>query len=143
MFITGIFAFTGFALPTENLLPDSCYVVSRSRQLKQVFRVFKVEWFREFLLATVWRSKAQQKLFFDGTKEGIANFERQSKKSEFGHLIPFVIIICVSIYCFSIGFVRLGILIMLFNILGNLYPVILQRHHRMRIQILKKRLHRK
>ena len=92
MFITGIFAFTGFAFPTERLLPESYYQVRKPKQVKKWFKIFGVEWFRKFLLATVWRSKAQQKRYFDGTREGFDNWIRQSKKSEFGHLLPFIII---------------------------------------------------
>jgi hypothetical protein len=44
------------------------------------------------LLATLWKRKKQRKEYFNGTKNGIANMVEQSMKSEFGHLIPFVLL---------------------------------------------------
>ncbi|GGG41530.1 glycosyl-4,4'-diaponeurosporenoate acyltransferase CrtO family protein [Bizionia arctica] len=141
LFITGVFAFLGFALPTQNLIPSSYYKVTNTKKLKKVFALMKVDYFRDFLLATFWRNKNQRKRYFDGTLEGIKTLDIQSKKSEFGHLIPFVIITAVCIYFIILGLIKLAILTLLINILGNLYPIILQRHHRMRIQILRKRMH--
>lgn len=60
-------------------------------------------------------------------------------KSEFGHLIPFIIISFVSSYLILIDLVKLILFTLLINLIGNLYPIILQRHHRMRIQILRKK----
>ena len=139
LFITGIFAFSGFAWPTQRLLPEAYYHIYHPKRLKQVGKAINVELFRKMLLATLWKSKERQKEYFDGTKEGLANLETQSKKSEFGHLIPFVLISVLSVYWLSTGQVKLGIATFLINIIGNLYPVVLQRNHRMRIQVLKRR----
>lgn len=134
MFITGIFAFLTFALPIQKLLPDSYYKVRQPKRLKKWYKILKVDWFRQFLLATIWRNKAQQKGYFDGTKEGLTNLIERADKSEFGHILPFVIINIISIYLITINLYGLAIPTILFNIFGNFYPVLLQRHHRMRIQ---------
>lgn len=139
MFITGIFAFSVFGFPAERLLPKSYYLIKQPKKLKRIYKKLKVELFRKFLLATLWKSPKQRDKYFNGKVDGIENLEIQSMKSEFGHLIPLIIIIFVSIYLLAIGQWKLAIPTMIFNILGNLYPVILQRHHRMRIQILRKR----
>ncbi|MCX7550772.1 hypothetical protein [Xanthomarina sp. F2636L] len=141
LFITGVFAFLGFALPTQKLITPSYYKVTNSKKLKRVYTFLKVDYFRNFLLATFWRNKNQRKKYFDGTLEGISTLDIQSRKSEFGHLIPFIIIIVVCIYFVILGLIKLAIITLLINILGNLYPIILQRHHRIRIQILRKRIH--
>ena len=141
LFITGIFAFSGFALPTHKLISNSYYKVSNSKRLKKVYAFLQVDVFRKFLLATFWRSKKQQKKYFNGTLEGLSNLELQSKKSEFGHLIPLIIIMAISIYFLILGLITLAIITVTINFIGNLYPIILQRHHRMRIQILRKRMH--
>lgn len=143
MFITGIFAFSGFAFPTQRLLPDTYYAIHHPQRLKKIYRTLGVDRFRKLLLATLWRGKKQRKKYFDGTKAGITHLEEQSTKSEFGHLIPFVVLSLVSIYLIFVDQIQLSIFTLLFNILGNLYPVLLQRHHRMRIQVLKKRFERK
>ena len=138
LFITGIFAFAGFALPTEKLMPSKYFEINDSKKVNFWFKKLKVEWFRKFLLATVWRKKTDQKKFFDGTISGIKDFEVQTQKSEFGHLIPFVFIslLCVN---FAIrGFWWAVFFTTLVNVIFNFYPILLQRHHRGRLVRLKK-----
>ena len=97
LFFTGVFAFAGFALPTENLMPQKYYTIHNPKKMKSWFQKLGVEYFRKFLLATVWRKKEMQKDYFKGTVEGMTSFEQLTKKSEFGHLIPFILI---TIFCF-------------------------------------------
>ncbi len=139
LYITGIFAFSGFAFPTQKILPKSYYKINTPKRLKKSYKVLKVNLFRKMLLATFWKSKKQRSKYFNGTKNGIANLEEQSMKSEFGHLIPFVIICFICIYLFVIKAIILGIFTLLINLIANLYPIILQRHHRMRIEIIRMR----
>lgn len=134
MFITGIFAFAGFALPTHRLLPARYYQISDPAQLKRVYKAFGVDRFRKFLLATLWRSKAQQQKYFNGRPDGLEHLAEQSRKSEFGHLLPFVILTVVGTYMVIFVQPVLGGLCLFINLLGNFYPVVLQRHHRMRLQ---------
>lgn len=138
MFITGIFAFSGFAFSTQKLLPKSYYKIANPKRLKKTYKAFKVDLFRTMLLATIWRSQAQQKKYFNGKKDGIANLEEQAEKSEFGHLIPFILLCFVSIYLLAIGLIKLGVFTLLLNFMGNWYPILLQRHHRMRIEVIRK-----
>lgn len=137
---TGIFAFSGFAFPTQKLLPKSYYKISHPKKLKKTYKTLKVNLFRQILLATLWKSQKQREKYFNGKENGISNLAEQSMKSEFGHLIPFIIICFVSSYLVLIGFFKLAVITFVINFIGNFYPIILQRHHRMRIQILRKRL---
>lgn len=139
VFITGVFAFLGFAYPTQRLLSNAYYQIHNSKRLKSVYKFLRIDLFRRFLLATFWKSKDMRKKFFDGKKSGLENLIRQSKKSEFGHLLPLIILTGLSIYFLTIKMFLLSFFIMLWNVLGNLLPIILQRHHRMRIQIINKR----
>ena len=140
MFITGIFALTGFAHPTQKLLPESYYSIRNPEKLLIFYRKMRIDLFKTFLLATLWRQRKQRKRYFKGTRGDFNTLIRQSKKSEFGHLIPFVILTLVSISFLAGNSKGLGVFTMLWNILGNLYPIILQRHHRMRIQKIRSRL---
>ena len=90
------------------------------------------------LLATFWKGQKQRRKYFNGKKNGISNLEEQSMKSEFGHLIPFIIICFLCLYLIVIGQSKLAVFTLLINFVGNLYPIILQRHHRMRIEIIRK-----
>jgi hypothetical protein len=138
MFITGIFAFAGFALPTHKLLPASYYRIRNHALLQQMCTLFQVHIFKKFLLLTFWRGKQQRGRYFNGKREGIANLVEQSMKSEFGHLIPLVLISLLSIYIILNGNLQLGIPCFVINIAGNFYPILLQRQHRMRVQRLAK-----
>jgi hypothetical protein len=140
MFITGIFALAGFAHPTQRLLPKSYYEINQPQKLESTYKLLNVALFRKLLLATLWRNKKQRGQYFDGKRKGLNNLIENSQKSEFGHLIPFVILNFIAVYLITVGLVKLGIFVFFINVLGNFYPVILQRHHRMRIQRLGKRL---
>lgn len=143
LFVTGVFAFTGFVYPTERLLPEAYYRISNILFQKSTYKILKVDVFRKFLLATFWKKKEMQKTHFDGTRSGIANLIVQSKKSEFGHLIPFVILLSLSIYWNILGKSVIAVLTQVINILFNFYPIMLQRQHRMRIQLIRERQRRK
>ena len=143
LYLTGMFAFAGFALPTQKLLPASYYQIHHARRLKTFYSGMGVPLFRQFLLATFWRSKSQQKRYFNGKRDGLAHLETQSMKSEFGHLLPGIVIAVVVVYLLFLGLYLVAVFTMLLNILANLYPILLQRHHRMRISVLKKRQRRK
>ncbi|NJC25704.1 glycosyl-4,4'-diaponeurosporenoate acyltransferase CrtO family protein [Neolewinella antarctica] len=139
LFVTGVFAFAGFAFSTQKLLPEAYYRVRKPRTLKKVYRALSVDKFRKALLATFWRSPQQRGKYFDGTKAGVENLDRQSRKSEFGHLLPLAFITLISIRLIIVGAFAVGIFALLINVVFNLYPIILQRHHRMRIQVYRRR----
>lgn len=133
LFVTGIFAFIGFALPSENLLPDKYYQIKNPGTLKKYYQLLGATYFQKALIKFHY-GKPQVKLaFFNGKKSGIEKFITNTKKSEFGHLCPFVILLFITLYVFKHHFYSLGWSIMFFNILGNLYPVIIQRSHRLRL----------
>lgn len=138
LFITGIFAFAGFALPIEKVMPLNYFKIDDPKKVNFWFKKLKGESFRIFLLKTVWRKKANQKKFFDGTISGLKDFEIQTQKSEFGHLIPFVIISLICVYFVTRGFWWAIFFTMLVNVIFNFYPILLQRHHRARLARLKK-----
>ncbi len=138
LLITGIFAFLVFAHPAQKLLPSSYYTIRHPIRLKKFYDLLQVDLFRKVLLATLWKSQEQRKKYFNGQRNGIATLEEQSMKSEFGHVVPFVILCLLSTYLLLIGKTRLGTLTLLINIIGNLYPVLLQRYHRMRILAISK-----
>lgn len=146
LLITGISAFLGFALPTQKLLPSSYYQIKKPKLLKTTYNLFNVELFRKFLLVTFWKKKEQQKDYFNGRPDGLAHFATQTQKSEFGHLIPFIAINVLCIYLFSNNLKKLALVTFLINCIFNWYPIILQRHHRMRLlrfeAILKRRKQR-
>ena len=136
LFITGIFAFTGFAYSTSGILPKGYYKIKNAKQLKTTYRSLGINHFRIILLFLFWGRKSNRKKYFNGTKSGLKNFVYQTKQSEFGHLASFVTILFSSAYLLFFDYYLLVLFINLINIIGNLFPIILQRFHRMRIDPL-------
>jgi len=134
LFITGVFAFPGFVFQLYALLGKSYYRIVRPKVLKAVFKNLGVEYFRRGLMLFFWGSKKNRAKFFSGGKDGLQNLIIQTKQSEFGHVGGFLAVTAAIIYLLCYQHYLLAGLCFLINIVGNLYPVILQRHHRMRIE---------
>lgn len=143
LFITGVFAFVGFAYPTSKLLPNNYYAIQYPKQLRRFSNLTGIEYFKKFLLALFWGTKKNRKKYFDGTISGLDNFEFQTRQSEFGHLLPFTIIQVVVGLAIVKGHYTIALITMLVNVVFNFYPIVLQRNHRVRITklclLLKKR----
>ena len=138
--ILGAFAFVGFAWPTYKLLPEGYYKISKPDRFQEMGRKIGLTLFQKFLLLTFWKDKKQRKRYFDGSRSGIKHWVIESKRSEFGHLIPFAIITGLSIWSLVLGFWIMVFVNMLLNIFINLYPVLLQRMHRARLSRIIDRL---
>jgi hypothetical protein len=138
LFITGIFASLGFAFLTSRLLPDSYYRVKNAKRLTLAYKLMGVEHFKSLLLLFFWGKEKNRKKYFDGTKSGIENFDTQTRQSEFGHLAAFIGIIGLSVIVLAHGHVAIFLTTTLINIVGNLYPVLLQRNHRIQIQRMQR-----
>jgi len=138
LFITGVFAFTGFVFPTSKLLPTSYYRIYNPSLLKKSYSFLFVSVFRKALLLFFWGSQKNRKKYFKGTKSDINNLIFQSKQSEFGHFMAFVLLFFMSFTFANQGLAFAFLMSMLINFIGNFYPVLLQRHHLMRINRIKK-----
>ena len=138
LFILGAFALAGFAWPTFRLLPEKYYQISQPNVFLSFSKSIGVPVFQQFLLFTFWRKKAMQTSFFNGTKAGIRAFIIESKRSEFGHLIPFIMISILFIWSSIQKDFWTAFYLQTLNIIGNFYPIMLQRSHRARTQRLEK-----
>ena len=136
VFITGVFALPGFAYPTSRLIPEKYYKIKNPNRLKIVYHVLGVKYFRIFLMVFFWGLKKNRLKYFNGKRSGIQNLVYQSNQSEFGHLMAFVSIFLVGVLLIFYSQFQIFLLLFILNIFVNLYPIILQRHHRMRVQKL-------
>ena len=139
LFATGVVAFLGFAWPTQRLLPAGYYAVRAPRRLRRVYRGLGVGAFRRFLLATFWRSDAQRDKYFTGTRAGFGRLVTMSRKSEFGHLIPLVVCGGAAVWLARAGWGWAAGALTVANVIGNGYPILLQREHRRRVGVLARR----
>lgn len=137
LFVTGVFALLGFAFLTNRVLPNSYYKIQNSENLTKIYQVLGVEYFKWLLLKFFWGKEKNRKKYFNGTKTGIEDFDTQTRQSEFGHLAAFVLITILSFYLLVKGYFAIFLVSSLINVIGNLYPIILQRSHRIQIERLK------
>jgi len=140
LFITGIFAFLGFAYPTSKILANSYYEIKKPKVLIFTYKILGIKYFRSILLVVFWGRKNNRQKYFNGTKRGLQNFIFQTKQSEFGHSVAFLMIIASSILLLGHEYVLLTMIITIINILGNFYPILLQRSHRIRIEKITKNI---
>lgn len=139
LFITGIFAFAGFAFPTNKILPAGYYKIQNPELLNSIYNALGVKYFRAFLLLTFYR-KSDNKKYFNGTKTGILLFDYNTRQSEFGHLMASICISVVAILVLLKGGFMAFMWIQLINLVFNVYPIILQRKHRISIERVIQRL---
>jgi len=137
LFITGIFTIV-YSFPIYRLLSDRYYHITKPLILKNICNIFKVELFRKFLLITIWRKSQNKKYYFNGTRKGFNEFITYTKRAEFGHGFGFIIVLIINIYLITKVLPLMTITIFTINVLFNLYPFLLQRYHRLRLnKILK------
>lgn len=136
IFITGIFTIV-YSFSIYKILPKSYYEIKNVRQLNYLNKLFKIELFRSFLRLTIWTKKNNKNYFFNGTRKGFPEFEENTKKSEFGHFLPFIIILLIVIYMAIYNAWEKALLILVFDFIFNFYPFILQRFIRMRLARVK------
>jgi hypothetical protein len=135
--ITGIFAFPGFVFPTSSLLGDWYYAIRRPDVLERLYTVLGVAYFRSLLMFFFWGIHRNRKKYFDGTRSGLDNLTFQARQSEFGHLVSFLFVVAACAILAWRGHWAVAAWGTMVNVIGNLYPVILQRHHRSRVDRLR------
>lgn len=133
LFITGIFAFPGFVFPTHRLLPAAYYRIRSPKLLQRAYVLFGLKYFRIFLMLFFWGRPKHRATFFNGKRSGIQGMMYQCKQSEFGHFGAGITILICSFWLLEPQFSTLLVATQIINLIGNFYPVVLQRHHRMRI----------
>jgi hypothetical protein len=137
LFITGIFALLGFAFLTSRILPNSYYKIKNSKNVSLIYKLLGIAYFKLLLLKFFWGKERNRKKYFNGTRSGIINFDIKTRQSEFGHLTAFIIIELITFYLFIKGHLAIFFISTFINVIGNFYPIILQRNHRIQIERLK------
>jgi len=79
-------------------------------------------------------------LRFSGKVAQLAGLEKEMRKAEGGHLLAFIAVILATVFTAVQGWLDAAGWLLLFNVPFNLYPVMLQRCNRARIQRVLGRL---
>lgn len=143
VFITGIFAFVGFCYPTNRLLPASYYRIKNVQKVTSLYNGLGVKYFKSMLLIFFWGKEKNRKRYFNGTRSGLNHFNFQTKQSEFGHLAAFLALLATAFYLLFCEHFVIALLTTVINIIGNFYPIVLQRVHRIQIERILKILKQK
>jgi len=136
---TGAVALLGFVYPTSRMMPGSYYHIRKAKTLDFLYKWLGVEYFRSFLLKTFYR-KEDNKKYFDGTRAGISLFDYNTRQSEFGHLVAFILVFTLSLILLCEGHWCVFVWMLPFNIFLNFYPILLQRKHRIIVERLMSRM---
>jgi Glycosyl-4,4'-diaponeurosporenoate acyltransferase len=119
-------------------LPQSYFRVRRFENGGRLYLRFGIRIFRKLLV--VARIDACNWLVrFSGRRSGLQNFAKGVRQAETDHLIAFLVVLLVFNYAFARGWYEVAGWLALVNVFANVYPVMLQRYNRARIESLLNR----
>jgi hypothetical protein len=84
-----------------------------------------------------WERLTGRHSTFAGTRSSLSAFDRQTRQSEYGHLIIAALVVVVSAAALSVGAWDTALWLSVLNVPLHVYPVLLQRSLRGRIQLLQ------
>ena len=100
----------------------------------EVYRVVGITWYRAILLKTGWEKLRQQQTPITKKLQNVVAYERASRVAEAGHMVVGIIVLGITGYVSLAHSLADARWLILFNVLLNVYPVLLQRHIRPRLQ---------
>jgi len=125
----GFFYFKAFPNHRINIK----YYLKNNFETIKFYRFVGVELFRKIIINSVFK-KLNQRVYLKGRISYLFTFIEETKRSETSHLIGlFIGIILNLIFLFNHKFVAFSFSI-IFNLLLNFYPILLQRYHRLKLQ---------
>lgn len=98
------------------------------------YKRFGVDGFRRILVWVGWEKLNKISNPVKKKLDALKHLEYGTRKSEFGHLIIFFVVLAVALFVGAYYGIRQSLWLHGLNIVLNAYPVILQRHNRPRLQ---------
>ena len=99
-----------------------------------IYKWFGVNGFRKLLVLLGWEKVIRASSPVKKNLDAIKHLEHGTRQAEFGHLIIFFIVFATNVFvAFRYGIAK-SLSLFLLNIIFNVYPVILQRYNRPRLQ---------
>jgi signal transduction histidine kinase len=124
------FAFTG---GLKIQYASSYYDEKEWENKGKVYEYLGVNLFRKLLVLIGWEKVIRKATPISKSAEDLANLCHQTRKSELGHAIIFIVVLGFTIFvAFRYG-IEKSIWLLTLNVIFNLYPVFLQRYNRPRI----------
>jgi hypothetical protein len=93
-----------------------------------------VEWFRKILLATPLRMfNSNIKLPKNRDLQLLKDILKHIATSEVSHWVGFAVMMVLTVYAWSSYGTKIGLSFVFFNVVGNLYPCLLQQYNKRRL----------
>ncbi len=123
-----------FTLP----LPPWYYHIRSFEANGRLYEVFGVRVFKLLLIRSPL-ALLNPTIRHTGGRNALFDLERKMRDAEAGHLFIFIMMILIVLYTALKGWWSFAAWLMLFNILFNVYPIMLQRYNRARLTPLLER----
>lgn len=131
LLMLGVLAFTE-ALKSQ--LTSSYYNEKVWERKGKIYEQVGINFFRKLLVWAGWEKLNRKSNPIEKNIKSLTDLHYQTKKSELGHLIILFIVLGFNVFvAFKFGVLR-SLWLLLLNILLNLYPILLQRYNRPRIE---------
>ena len=123
-----------FTETLKSKFNSSYYKIKDWENGGKIYENFGVNLFRKLLVLVGWEKLNKKSNPVKNDLEALTHLEYRTKQSELGHLIIFFIVFGFTIYV-AIKFAFIESLWLLFlNVILNVYPILLQRYNRPRLQ---------
>lgn len=118
----------------KSQLNSSYFDEKAWEQKGKIYELFGVNIFRKLLVIIGWEKLNKKANPVKNNAQDLMNLHHQTKKSELGHLIVLIIVAGFNVYvALKFGIIK-SLSLFSLNVILNLYPVILQRYNRPRIE---------
>lgn len=125
------------------LLPPAYFRVHRFEQTGRVYESLGVRLFRRFApdgdLANRWERRTKPNYRIISGRRSVAGFMVRTKDSERGHVVLLMLGIVSAAFALKLGWHGWAFYLSAGNVLVNLYPILLQRYTRSRLNALLRR----
>ncbi|WAC14174.1 glycosyl-4,4'-diaponeurosporenoate acyltransferase CrtO family protein [Dyadobacter pollutisoli] len=122
---------------TETLKSElaSSYYHDKAWELRgKIYESFGINIYRKLLVLIGWEKLNKKSNPMEKNTKALMYLHYRTKQSELGHLIIFVVVIGFNIFvAFEFGILK-SLWLLVLNVLFNLYPILLQRYNRPRLE---------
>jgi hypothetical protein len=106
----------------------------------EIYKYLGVHFFRKLLVRSGWERSRKKETPIRKSLVILEYYEYRTRTSEFGHGIIAIIIAIISVYVAMVYSFKETIWLILFNIVLNIYPMMVQRYNRPRVRRVIKKL---
>ncbi len=100
----------------------------------KIYESLGINLFRKLLVLIGWEKLNKKANPVQKNLQALIHLEYRTKQSELGHIIIFFIVLAFTIYVAITLGIKESLSLIILNILLNVYPVLLQRYNRPRLQ---------